>query len=144
VAYATAEDVAARLGRDLDGGETLLVNTRLEDAELLIRTRIDDLDDRVLASATYEKLVVMIESEMVLRLVRNPEGYSQESDGNYSYAIYQQVASGRLEVLPEEWELLGGNDSNMFQIVPVLPTPWTAEGAALVPFAPVGQPWDWS
>src|SRR5690606_10158648 len=51
--------------------------------------------------------VVMVECEAVMRLIRNPEGYTQETDGNYSYSIDSRVASGRLSILPEEWALLG-------------------------------------
>jgi len=144
MAYATAEDVAARLGRELEDGEVLLVDTRLGDAELLLKQRIPDLDEQVAASDDYEALVTMVESEMILRLVRNPDGYSQESDGNYSYAIYQAVASGKLEITADELRLLGYSSSGMFEITPVLPTPWTTEGEPLVPFTPRGQCGDWT
>lgn len=107
MAYATATDVQNRYHEELDETLTLIVNTRLADAELILKSRIPDLDAQIAEGTILEALVVMIESEMVLRLIRNPEGYSQESDGNYSYAIYQQVASGRLEVLSDEWKLLG-------------------------------------
>ncbi len=131
MAYASADDVAARLGRELDEGETLLVNTRLGDAELLLRQEIPDLDDRVadpIEWPDYEALVIMVEAEMILRLVRNPDGYSQESDGNYSYAIYQAVASGKLEVTDEEWERLGVKRGGMFVITPNLPAASYLEG----------------
>ncbi|GAB3912681.1 hypothetical protein GCM10029964_120910 [Kibdelosporangium lantanae] len=49
----------------------------------------------------------MVEADIVLRLIRNPEGFTQESDGNYSYMISNQVASGRLEITDAEWTLLG-------------------------------------
>jgi hypothetical protein len=107
MAYATLQDVKNRYHEDLDETLELLVTTRLADAELLLKNRIKDLDTQIDESTIDEAVVVMVEAEMVLRLIRNPEGYSQESDGNYSYAIYQQVASGRLEVLESEWELLG-------------------------------------
>jgi hypothetical protein len=121
MAYATVADVQARYHQPLDDALTVVVGTRLADAELIIRNRIPDLDDRVADSETYEQIVVMVESEMVLRLIRNPDGYSQESDGNYSYTIYQQVASGRLEVLPDEWELLNPPGAGgMFVITPMI------------------------
>lgn len=132
MAYATADDVASRLGRELEEGEILLVETRLGDAELLIKQQIPDLDARVADTIEwpdYEALVVMVEAEMILRLVRNPDGYSQESDGNYSYAIYQAVASGKLEIMDSEWELLGLKRSGMFVITPNLPATGWIEGA---------------
>jgi hypothetical protein len=107
MAYATPEDVADRLGRDLDEQESRIVEARLGDAELKLRNRIPDLDSRVAASADYEATVIMVEAEMILRLVKNPDGFAEETDGNYSYRLSSQVASGRLEVLDEEWAELG-------------------------------------
>lgn len=112
MAYATHEDVQSRYEQDLDTRLQAIVDVRLGDAERLIKNKIRDLDDRVTADPADEnyldvEAVKQVESEMVLRLIRNPEGYSQESDGNYSYAIYQQVASGRLEVSDADWALLG-------------------------------------
>lgn len=107
MAYATPADVEARLGRELDEAETLVVQTRLDDAELILKSRIPDLDQKIVEGVISEDAVVMVESEMVLRLVRNPEGYTSETDGNYSYQISAEVASGKLSVLPYEWGLLG-------------------------------------
>lgn len=131
MAYATVEDVQNRYHETIDEALAVVVGTRLGDAELILKNRIPDLDDRVAASETYEQIVIMVESDMVLRLIKNPDGYSQESDGNYSYAIYQMVASGRLEVLDDEWELLspeGGRGA--FTISPwVYDNPVDTEGA---------------
>ncbi len=44
---------------------------------------------------------------MVLRLVRNPEGYLSDTDGDYTYMLRQDLASGKLDLLPEDWETLG-------------------------------------
>jgi Gp19/Gp15/Gp42-like protein len=111
-AYATHEDVQSRYEQELDARLEAIVDVRLGDAERLIRLRIKDLDARLLLDPMdphYLDLEALkqVESDMVLRLIRNPDGYSQESDGNYSYAIYQRVASGVLEVQSGEWALLG-------------------------------------
>lgn len=105
--YASPDDLVNRLGRDLGESETTIVSERLDDAEELIRTRIPDLDDQVSSGALRPRLLVMVETEAVMRILRNPDGYSGETDGNYSYTIDAQVASGRLSILPEEWRLLG-------------------------------------
>ena len=42
--YATASDVAIRLGRDLTAEEVTLVAIRLDDVERRIKRRIPDLD----------------------------------------------------------------------------------------------------
>ena len=107
MAYATVADVEARLGRSLDPSEQTIVQTRLNDVELIIRANIPDLDEKVADGTIDEDLLVMIECEAVLRLIRNPEGYTAETDGNYSYQISSRVASGRLDILPEEWDWLG-------------------------------------
>lgn len=107
MAYASVEDVEARLGRDLDTSESQIVSTRLNDVELMIRNRIPDLDTKVSTGVIDPQLVVMVECDAILRLVRNPEGFTAETDGNYSYQISKEVASGKLDILPGEWALLG-------------------------------------
>lgn len=118
MAYATAEDVQAVLGRTLTPEETALVERRLAQVERMLLRRIPDLDDQIAAGDLDEDDVTDIEAESVLRLVRNPEGYTSESDGTYSYQFNRETASGRLEILPSEWELLGIRPSKMFSIVP--------------------------
>lgn len=134
MAYATPEDVAARLGRELDTDEETLVEARLGDVELILKSRIPDLDDKATESAFYEAVVVLVESEAVLRLIRNPDGYTQETDGNYSYTISRAVASGKLEILPEEWSLLGYRASMRVLKPTFEPYPYAGEVADLVPY----------
>lgn len=107
MALATVEDVEARFYRPLEEDERRVVSARLEDAEMILRARIPDLLDKVAAGEISEDIVVMIEVDMVLRILKNPEGYSQETDGNYSYSISSRASSGVLEVLPSEWGLIG-------------------------------------
>jgi hypothetical protein len=122
-AYASAQDVEVRLGRGLESSETLMVETRLADAERMLKRRIPDLPSMAANDEDFRAEVIRVEAEMILRLVKNPDGYSQESDGNYSYAIYQAVASGKLEVTDDEWESLGVKGGGMFTITPVVEAP---------------------
>src|SRR5690554_1449162 len=87
MAYATVEDVESRFTRELTDEERTLVQSRLEDVEAVIRTRIPDLDEKVASGTLSEQVIIMVESEAVLRVLRNPEGFSQETDGNYSYSM---------------------------------------------------------
>ena len=73
--YATAEDVAARLGRELSTEETALVAVRLADVERMILRRVPDLAEKITAEDVDEADVVQVEADAVVRLVRNPEGY---------------------------------------------------------------------
>jgi Gp19/Gp15/Gp42-like protein len=109
MAYATVDDVAARLGRDLDEAEQRLAAVLLDDAEQRIRARIPDLDERVNASEHYRALVVSVEAAAVVRVLRNPGGYRSETDGNYSYQLDTRAAAGFLTILDEEWALLGAS-----------------------------------
>lgn len=120
MAYASATDVAALLARELDTAETALVERRLAQVERMILRRVPDLATQIDAGDLDEADVIDIEAEAVLRLIRNPEGYTSESDGTYSYQFDRETASGKLEILSEEWERLGIRPSRMFSIVPNL------------------------
>lgn len=106
MSYATPADVQVRMpeGTSID---TAYVQALLDDAELLIKSKIPDLDTRVATGDILVDLVVMVEANMVMRVIRNPDGFVQETDGNYSYSISYAVASGLLEVTDKEWGLLG-------------------------------------
>jgi|SRR5690606_41031119 len=119
MAYAQASDIEARLGRPLSDEDTALVNARLADVEILIKSRIPDLADKIADGDLDLDVVKLVEAEAVLRLVRNPMGFTQEADGNYSYMMSQEAASGQLELLPREWQMLGYRQGGgMFLIVP--------------------------
>jgi uncharacterized protein YcaQ len=123
MAYAAAADVQAILGKELTPEETALVERRLAQVERMIVRRVPDLAAQIDAGDLDEADVIDIEAEAVLRLVRNPEGYASESDGTYSYQFDRNAASGKLEILPEEWQTLGIKPSRMFSIVPNLVAP---------------------
>lgn len=118
MAYATAADVSVRWARTPSDEESALIEVRLNDLERLIRRRIPNLDDKVDAGTIDVDDLIQVEAEAVLRLVRNPDGYLSESDGNYTYMLRSDLASGRLEVLPEEWDILGVTRSRMAVIAP--------------------------
>lgn len=105
--YATDADVAVRLARELTDEEKALVAARLDDAENLIRSRVTDLDAQVLNGTILRANVVRVTADAVLRLVRNPDGFVQETDGNYTYMLSQDSADANLKILPEEWAVLG-------------------------------------
>lgn len=130
MAYAASTDVEARLGRSLDSSEQQIVNARLNDVELIIRSKVPDLDTKVSTGTVDVEVIIMVEANAVLRLIKNIDGYRSETDGNYSYQIDERVASGRLDILPDEWALLGVK-SGAFTIKPYIgpyysdcPYPW--------------------
>jgi hypothetical protein len=122
--YATAQDVIDRWGQTADAAMTTLINKRLGDVERMIERRFkaEGLTS-VAAQIALDEVdpldVEQIESEAVLRLVRNPEGFLSENDGNYGYQVIQSLASGVLEITPEEWLILGiVDDDGFFVMVP--------------------------
>ncbi|MEB3031081.1 Gp19/Gp15/Gp42 family protein [[Mycobacterium] nativiensis] len=116
--YATAADVQAVLGRELDDAETALVERRLEQVERMILRRVPDLAGQIADGTIDQADVVDIEAEAVLRVVRNPDCVFMESDGSYTYTKSAEAADGSLRITAEEWKLLGIKPSRMFQIVP--------------------------
>lgn len=123
MAYATAADVTVRWGRPATPEIEALIEVRLSDVEREIKRKIKDLDARITAGTVDVEDVKQVEADAVLRVAKNPDGFLQESDGDYSYMMIQSMASGSLEILPEEWERLGYVKSRMFQIVPDWETP---------------------
>jgi hypothetical protein len=110
--YATTDDVAARLGRTLTDDETTLVGVRLNDVERMILLRVPDLADKITANDVDVENVKMVESNVLVRLLKNPDGYISETDGDYTYR-FGDKASGELEILAYEWVLLGVQGSGM-------------------------------
>ncbi|NVN51315.1 Gp19/Gp15/Gp42 family protein [Mycolicibacterium hippocampi] len=122
MSYASPSDVSDRLGRPLSTDEASQVEALLSDAELLITTRIPDLDAKITADELSEQIVIMVESNAVVRLIRNPAGYTSETDGEYTYQVNWRLASGSLMITDHEWSLLGAS-SGAFAI-DVRPRTW--------------------
>ena len=122
MAFAQVDDVSVRWARTPSEEENDLIAIRLSDIERIIRKRIPDLDDRILSGDLDVDDVIQVEADSVLRLVRNHEGFVSETDGNYTYQFNQATAAGKLEILPEEWALLGATSvgGSMFELVPNL------------------------
>lgn len=107
MAYATFDDVRVRFHGELSEDDRPLVEARLGDVEGKIRRRIPDLEARIAGEPDLVQTVITVCCEAVLRLIRNPEGFIQETEGNYTYMLSQDFASNRLTILPEEWADLG-------------------------------------
>lgn len=132
MALAIPNDVQSRhLGEPLDADALAVIGVRLGDVERMLKNRISDLLTKAAADPEYTENVKYVESEAVLRLIRNPDGFTQETDGNYSYMVSQKVASGRLEILDTEWQLLGLK-RGVFSIAPKLNLPWSEPGVDTV------------
>lgn len=116
--YAQPADVAALLARTLEPAEEALAQRRLDQVERLIKRRVPDLDDQITDGIIDQADVVDIEAEAVYRVMRNPEGFVSEGDGQYNYQRSPEAADGRLKLTAEEWLTLGIRPSKMFRISP--------------------------
>lgn len=104
---ATPTDVETRLLRPLSTEETQAVTLWLADAEDEIRTLVPDLDAKIDAGTLRNSAVARVQANMVVRLVRNPEGIVQESDGDYSYTRRAALVTGELALTRSERRSLG-------------------------------------
>lgn len=115
MSFASADDVAARLGRAFTAGEESQVAALLDDAEAIIRARIPNLDARVLTDANLFSLLVLVESKSVRRVMLNPGGIRQRSEGVDDFqqsTTYDQTISGSdTYITDDEWVLLGAGSS---------------------------------
>lgn len=109
MALATVSDVETSLMRELTPTESQYVEPLLERAERMLASRIPDLGDVGSLDPSRASLFGDVVAEMVARVFRAPDNglYRRETEGNYTYDLNLKVASGLLDVLPEEWERLG-------------------------------------
>lgn len=109
MAVAVDRDVEVSLLRELTPGEKEYVPQLLDRAESMILSRVSDAVGRAQSDSVFRSTLVAVEAEMVARVLRSPNSgiYQSETEGNYSYRINWQVASGLLDVLDREWERLG-------------------------------------
>ncbi|AXH48794.1 head-to-tail adaptor [Mycobacterium phage Steamy] len=124
MAFAKASDVVVLWAKEPEPEVMALIERRLAQVERMIRRRIPDLDVKVAANPTFKADLIDIEADVVLRLVRNPEGYQSETDGSYTYQLSADLTTGKLSVNDEEWQILGVNRlSRMSVIAPTIVMP---------------------
>lgn len=98
---ATIADLEARW-RPLTAEEVVNATAFLGDAWAELLSRRPNLEADVEAGAVNEANVTRVVAAMVLRVMRNPEGWAQESIDDWSGRRNDLVADGILRVTPEE------------------------------------------
>ena len=136
--YATVVDVSTRLGRPIaDPDEVAQVEAWLDDAEAVILSRIPTLPDLLGVGAPTVATLVMVESNAVIRKIRNPEGYTSETIDDYTYRYNEQVRRGDIFLTDEEWSLLSpAGAAGAFSTTPGFVPDW----AVVYPPRPYGWP----
>lgn len=101
----TTDQLAARW-RPLTSAETVVAQSLLDDAWTILQARVPGLAARLDAATLDPELVVAVESAMVLRVLRNPDGKRQESIDDYSWTRDNAVSAGLLYLGDDELTLL--------------------------------------
>ena len=112
-------DVSTSLVRDLTPSEIEHVDALLTRAEALIEERVTDFSSKVGGDGRDESFitkVIHVTADAVARVFRNPGAYRQETEGNYSYTLDREAASGLLSISDGEWVRLGVQDSDFGSI----------------------------
>lgn len=102
---ATTADVEARW-RPLSAQETTNAQTFLDDSWTMLRrhfTRLSvDIEAEIVTDTDLEAEVVRVMATAVLRVMKNPDGLSQERVDDYSYKRDEAVSAGLLYFTSDE------------------------------------------
>lgn len=102
--YATTADVAARW-RPLSAAESTVAAALLADASAILRARAPSIDDRLTEATLDPALPRSVAVQMVLRVLRNPDGLVSEQIDDYGIRRADSAA-GSLTVTDDELALL--------------------------------------
>ena len=94
-------DIEARW-RTLTAAETPNASALLDDAWAMLTSRRPQLPDNLATGAVNEQNVVRVMCAMVLRVLKNPSGYLEETIDDWTGRRDSLVSSGILHVTPEE------------------------------------------
>lgn len=103
---AEVQDLRDRYEETLTADQERVAETRLADALAELRAKVTSLDARVDDGTLDQSVVSRVQVDMVLRLIRNPEGKRQESIDDYSWTRDQALSDGQLYVTANELALL--------------------------------------
>jgi hypothetical protein len=108
MAITTFADVEDFAKRDIPSSDQTWVEGKIDEAEALIETYVGDIDDWIAVDPDRrESKIILVTCRMVDRVLKNPEGYNTESDGDYSYGRFGALASGEIHVWRADLRILG-------------------------------------
>lgn len=116
ISPATSTDVANRSLRPLTSDEVAWVATALEDAFGQIVQQVPGIDERLDATPSDEalrKLVIQVQSAMVLRVLRNPDGVLEQTIDDYRRRLDAAVSTGALYLSDAERRLLAAPSTSV-------------------------------
>lgn len=83
--YAHPQDVGDRWAGYSEAEHKARVVTLIGDAEALILDRIPGLPTRISKGVVSDRVVLAVVVDMCKRVLRNPDGFRSEDDGDYRY-----------------------------------------------------------
>lgn len=120
-ALATVDDVESRW-RPLTTEEQQRALVLLDDASAVIRTRFPSIDTQIAYGDVAQEAVIATAVAMVVRVMSNPEGVSQETIDSYSVTYRER--SGSMYLDPTEADLLSPDTATAaFSIRPTFEAP---------------------
>lgn len=125
MSWTTFEDVEARYEKPLDADRRPWVEQVIADAERRLVSKRPNLTANLAAGKVDEEAVRIAVVQAVLRVIRNPEGYQSETEGNYVYTVAKDVAGGKLYFEADDLALV---------------TPRSNVGASIMPSVPITIP----
>lgn len=99
---ATVADLEARW-RPLSGQENTNAGAFLDDAWAHVLGRRPNLEADMAAGTVSHENVVRVVSAAVLRVLKNIEGWEEESQDDWRGKRHELIASGELFLTPTEW-----------------------------------------
>lgn len=109
--------------RLLVGDEIHVARSKLTFASAIVRAEIRDVDDRITAGTLDPNLVTGVVVEMVLRVMRNPDGKVEEQIEDYRYRLDSAQSTGGMYLSDVERALLGPRAGRAFSIAPQIDAP---------------------
>jgi hypothetical protein len=103
------DDVETRYEGDITVFDSDYVEAQIQDAVdfALSRWRAE-ITSRLASGDLTQNLYKRIIANAVLRVIRNPQGFSNENDGGYGYGLRATVASGDMWFTDDDIESLAG------------------------------------
>jgi len=102
--FATADDVEDLRPLDADERDRAAVLLRYASAQ--IRRQLPDIDARIAAGQLDADLARYVTVQMVVRVLRNPDGVLQETVGPSSISYDRTQSTGQLALAPDELAML--------------------------------------
>ncbi len=137
--WARVNDVAARYEGVLDETRRDWVEVLIADAENVLRDELPGLPARLSDGRTSTETVIRVVAGMVLSVLRNPSGYTQQTAGefSYSYAGNPNTAGGVLRLSAQDRRALIGRPgaSTLPASDPALTRPMREDHAGRARFA---------